>query len=148
MASQSIRALVKARLVELIASAVGDIQVSYGFPAEPADEFIYVGRTFGTVTMRDMKAGRKARDDTFTVEIVYQAERPGQTAQQADERIIALHALVDDAIANSGNNLGGMDGLQWLAPLDNAFNIDDPEPLAEGYGGFGTAQYQAKTFLN
>jgi len=141
------RALVKTRLVELLAGAVAGVQVSYGWPKQLAHECIYVGATRGPVSVANMRAGRKQRDDTFTVEVHFLAGKPRQTAQQADERVLELYAVLEDVIAANGN-LGGLAGVLWAAQLADELEVADPAPTDEGYLGIATARISVKTRLN
>jgi len=147
MSSTSIRAAVKTRLVELMSDAVGDVQVTYGWPGKDLKtECIYVGKTTGPVTVADMRGGRKTRDDTFTIEVHFLAGKPGQTARAADERVLELYGVFEDVLAANGN-LGGFPGVLWAAQLGDDFETADPAPTTEGYLGIATAHAHIKTRL-
>lgn len=144
----SVRAVVKARLVELLVGSAGAVQVSYGWPQDRKDELIYVGATRGTVTVADLRAGRKTRDDTFTVEMHVLAGKPGQrTAQAAEERALELCALIEDVLA-ANPTLGDLDGVLWAAQRDTRSDTEDPVPTPEGYLGVAQIDIEVKTRLS
>jgi hypothetical protein len=90
-------------LIGLAATADSSLAVSYGLPAVPPQELIAVLQADGQVETPYMKAGRKMRQDTFTVTIGCFAYRPGMAADEAEDRCGQLIAYVDDVVARNPN---------------------------------------------
>jgi hypothetical protein len=147
--TSSARTAVKARLVELLAARLPpDVQVSYGWPgADMRDEAVWVGACRGPVTVADLRAGRKTRDDTFTLDVHFMAGRPGQTAQTADERVEELYWALEDLLADDPT-LGGVDGLRHAAQLGGDVEFEGPQATSEGFVAFATARITVKTRLS
>lgn len=107
----SIRGAVKERLRQLIQDNAGEVEV---FTDDPGDtlppEAIVMVRTTGTVTMPVTNAGRRYRDDNFTITLIVQAAKNGQTPAEAVARAEELLSFVEDAVADDPG-LGGVDGL-------------------------------------
>lgn len=147
MPTTSIRTAAKVRLVELLAVELTPVQVAYAWPGEDAkDECVFLGGVQGNVSVRDMRSGRKARDDTFTIAVHFYAGKPGQKAQEADERAEVLYSALENVLADNPK-LGDLDGILWAAQMNDSTEYREPEADAEGYVGEVAAFVQVKTLL-
>src|SRR5437764_12511497 len=92
----SIRTAVKERLVSLLSQELTAVQVSYAWPGKDfQNECVYLGASRGNVTIPVYVAGRKTRDDTFTVNVHFYAGKPGQSpAKETDQRAEELYAAL------------------------------------------------------
>lgn len=106
---------VKAALVTLITADVNDstVQVSYGRPPDNqlARECIYVGDVpSGAQRVPTLKAGRKAREEKYPIEVVVAVLAAGGTLSAAETRAFVLLSSVEDVVADDPS-LGGVAGL-------------------------------------
>jgi hypothetical protein len=153
MATNPIRSATKKRLKELIAAknilrVDGDpVQVSHGWPGEAMEnESIWVGAVEGELLVPTMRAGRKRRQDEFTVDVWVLAGIPGNgTAEEAEERCELLVYAVDDVIADDPH-LGGLDGLRGGAYV-SSIEGPDAEPTDEGWLGVARVRVTCRTSL-
>lgn len=148
MAATSVRTATKVRLVDLLRAhtALGGVRVDYSWPGRGLErEAVYAGRARGPVEISTMRAGRKARTDTFTVEVWFVAGAPGQTALEADERAQALCTALEDVLANDPRLGGAVDGLidAVLADVDGP----DPDPTDEGWVSIVRAEVRCRARL-
>lgn len=143
------RAAVKTKLVDLLRrhAALRDVQVEQGVPlgGELAHEHVLVENITGVSQIRNIKAGRKFREDTFTITVHILAGKPGQDAKTADARAVQLYGALDDLLATDVT-LGRVPGLQHatLGEVDgpNAWGAE------EGWIAGITAQIVCLTHLN
>ena len=117
MASLSIVAAARARLVDMVTDLAGGVQVSYGMP--PPDQqqrelVALLSSTSATVEDPHLKDGRRARYEDFDNQIlVLVASR--STPREAEERATEIGSAVEDLLADDPK-LDGVDGLiaAWL----------------------------------
>ena len=117
MASLSIVAAARARLVDMVTDLAGGVQVSYGMP--PAEQqqrelVALLSSTSATVEDPHLKDGRRARYEDFDNQIlVLVASR--STPREAEERATEIGSAVEDLLADDPK-LDGVDGLiaAWL----------------------------------
>lgn len=152
MASTSVRVAAKQRLVELLAVALAPVQVTYAerVSNERQDERVFLGSVIGSVSVRDFRSGRKARDDTFSIIVYFVAGKPQQTDIQADARVEELYGALENLLATNprlANEAGPLDGIQWAAQLNSDTEFAEPEPTQEGWEGKASAHVQIKTLL-
>lgn len=101
MASSTVPA-VKQALVDLLAAraALAKVQVSYGAPASPGRELIWVGDAAGDQTFAAL--GVNHRDEEYTIQVVFSVLREGQDIRAADDRCFDLAAELESLLrANS-----------------------------------------------
>lgn len=142
------RAAVKARLVELLRrhATLRDVQVEQGIPAGLAHEHVVIEDVTGLSEIRSVKAGRKFRQDQFTVTVHFLAgAKDGKDARAHDARVTAMYAALDDVLADDPT-LGRLAGLQHaqLGQVDgpNSWGTED------GWVAGITAQIVCLTHLN
>lgn len=114
MATSSTLPAVKAALVSLGRAAINDndVQVTY---SRPADSFlkrncVWVGRATGTSRVPTIKAGRKAREENYSVEVVFWVAKPRGTAEECELQAHDYRAAFEDVLADDPS-LGNVDGL-------------------------------------
>jgi hypothetical protein len=120
---------VKAALVTLLTTAINDttVQVTYGRPADSMlqRECVWVGRATGTDRVPTIKAGRKAREERYAVDVVFWVAKPRGTTQEAETRAFELLESAENVLADDPS-LGNLDGLvhatagTWEADADVA----------------------------
>lgn len=96
------RARVRSAIVEQLVAhpALAGVQVDRQIPAEVATEHVLLSTVSGTFAYRTIKAARKQREDRFTIKVFFGAMRPGQSAEQAELRVLELFNALDDILAN------------------------------------------------
>lgn len=147
-ATNSIRVAAKTRLVALLAAReeLQNVQVAYAWPGKEQEaECMWIGGSVGPVTIANMRAGRKSRDDTFQLTVHWTAAAPGQTAEEADARAEHLYAGLENLLAED-TALGGLDGVLWVRQNGNA-QFFNPDPTNEGYIVHGQAVVEVKSRL-
>ena len=139
------RTAVRARIVELLTdTAPSGVAVYHGQPAQWPNEGIVVGPTSGSSEVKLMQAGRKRRNDTFTITIFCWSSVPGQDAITAESRCEEFLAVVDDALAD--NATLGVEGVKW-ATL-NQVDGPDSEGTDEGWIAYGTITIEVHSELS
>ena len=114
MPTTSVRTTVKTWLTDqLTASLAGeDCEVSGGWPGRHLKRnHVWLDRCTGTVEFRLLMAGRKTREDEFTIRVVFQASAPGDDLASTDERAESYYAALEYLIADDPS-LDGMDGIE------------------------------------
>lgn len=128
MTATNLRTVAKARLVTVLGpllqtTGIGGtaVPVSYGKPddAEVGREHVWVDYPDGPLEIPVMTAGAKPYQDDFTLDLVIQAATPGQSAQEAEERVGAIWDVILDALRDSATSgvmlgLSSADGMQWV----------------------------------
>lgn len=111
MARTSIRATVKQWIVDELRNVAPTMNVDSGWPGRNLKrDHAWVDRVTGTVEFNVVMAGRKQRDDKFTVRVIFQASQPGESIAETDERVEAMYAHLEDIFADDPG-LGTMDGV-------------------------------------
>ena len=124
MATTSIRGDVKTWLVDELTTLLEPVPVSYGWPGRHLErDHVWIDRVTGTVTMPFAMSGRKVRDDQFTVRLVFQSSKPGDSIAETDETVETMYGHFEDLIATDPS-LEAMDGV-----------MDAPTWTAEGPNG-------------
>lgn len=129
-ATGNVRARVRATLAERVRAvpAIAGVQVVGHLTPDIANEHILFGEITGAYALRNMKAGRKQRSDTFTQRVFVMAGRAGQTAAGAEERALELFAALDDVLADDPTL--GVAGVQWA----RLGNVNGPDVAASDEG--------------
>lgn len=114
MATTSTVPTAKAALVALIDAAL-EVQVTYGRPAdgELQRECVWVGNVTGQQRVPTMKAGRKARHETYSVEVIAWVDNDRGLVSDAEARCFELLGSVEDVVADDPT-LGIATGLTYF----------------------------------
>jgi hypothetical protein len=87
---------------------LASVQINYGIPSESVERScIWLASVEGQFAVATMKAGRKHRDCEYTLLIVLDVELQAATSKEAEERVHAYHAELDDLLAEDAS-LGGL----------------------------------------
>lgn len=140
MTTNTARAAVKARIRTLIGhSPLGDrgVTVATGqLPENPDRKQVILGDIVGTIAPANMKAGRKDRDDRFTIEVWLIAFVAGaSTAAEADELVDAMFSDFEDIFADDPTLGGTVSGLLH-AYLDGPANGPNSRQTPTGWASF------------
>jgi hypothetical protein len=134
MATTSLVPDVKARLLERLADAadLAGVAVVYALEGEQVDrEFVTLASSRFSHTLPILSAGRKKRDETASIEIVFNADVPGRSAAEADARVHVMFAVLEDILADTPT-LG-------FDQIPNGLTLTDstsgPYPGQEGWVG-------------
>lgn len=102
MATSSTIPTAKAALVSLIGAALSGVQVKYGRPADNQleRECVYVGDVTGSSRVPTMRAGRKPREETYSVEVVVAVLMLEGEVTEAEARAFTLLTEVEDVVAD------------------------------------------------
>lgn len=111
-ATTSVVVTAKRKLVELLRarSGLAGVQVEYAWPGEgkASREIIYLGGASGPVQIAGLRAGRKTRDEAPELLVLVKAEIPGGDQEQADVRVYALGAELEDLLAEDPSLAGAL----------------------------------------
>lgn len=102
MALHSTVPTAKAALVTLIGTALTGVQVTYGRPADSQleRECVWVGDATGQQRVPTMKAGRKARHETYSIEVVCWVADTRGLISTAEARCFELVGEIEDVVAD------------------------------------------------
>lgn len=118
--------------IEQLSTTEHPAQFSYGWPGR--DLMLnggWISQTTGTVTFPFIMAGRKSRDDEFTMTVTFQASGPADSRNEADDRVESYAAAFEDLIAEDPS-LGDMDYLMHAIFEQDAIRGPDPYFLDTG----------------
>ena len=143
----TVRTDVKTYIVDQLAQVLnGQVEVSRSWPGPNlARDHIWIDRASGTVTFPLMMAGRKTRQDEFTIWLVFQASGPGDTAAEVEARA-EDYADVFGAWLADDPSLGDMAGIIHAQPGE----VEGPDgfPLDEGHAAYVIAQLNVLSRLD
>lgn len=99
---------VKQKLLALIEGlALPDVQVSYGPPANPERDFIYLGGVRGPLQLLTFRAGgRLPREEQLSLDLHLVVTRPGGTEEETESAAVELVTPILDAVS-ADPTLGG-----------------------------------------
>jgi hypothetical protein len=126
------------------------IRVTKGWNApDSADEEIFLGPTRGNVTYDVFAATAMPHDDQFTIDVLIHAASPGQTQDQAEERVqtmanIVVEALADPTFNDLSVNTGTMSAFLFDAVLADS-ELPETNPVDEGYEAYGSVTVAVHT---
>lgn len=106
---------VKAAIVDALQAHTSllDVPVSYGWPGKHLErEHVWLANTTGTVNYPHVMAGRKTREDDYTITILFMASKDGKNLAEAEERVQEMYQALDD-LAADGELIGTHDGVEW-----------------------------------
>lgn len=137
MATTSTLGLARAALVTALGTGALAGKLHYAWPGplvvKQSHELLWIDDVpEWTMTIPNIKAGRKQRQETYVLELVLWVAKPELTAadaQAAFERALVLLAVVEDTLANDVQ--AGQTAIQWtvLEELD-----PDLVPYETGWG--------------
>ncbi len=148
---------VKARLVELLEAStdLNDVDIAWCPPANFQREVVYFARTVGTSEVANMRAGRKARDETVTMTLVISTAEPGKGGEDAERRCFELWAVVESLLADDISLIGAHgDDVERLQRIPGVLSVEvqewtaGPDPDIEGWTGLLVAQIRVTARLN
>jgi hypothetical protein len=113
MATTSTAPTVRAALVALLAARAGlaGVQITHVWPGDAADtqEAMWLGRTHsGADQYVELRAGRKPRDEEYTVDLYIWVADPTQWGAASETRAFALMAEVENMVADDPTLGGGV----------------------------------------
>lgn len=94
---------VKAGLVSALdaRSGLDNVDVTYSHPGDALQpEAVYLGGVRGTHELPIMRAGRKPRQENYTIDVWFEVIRDGTTSQEAEERAWVLFGELEDLLAD------------------------------------------------
>jgi hypothetical protein len=94
-----VRSQIKARLTELLSVATG-VPVFRAFPPSVPDELIWLASTTGGLEYLVM-GSNLPRDDKFSVVVVCMSFKPGDTPEQAEDRVEQIASAVVITLADN-----------------------------------------------
>jgi hypothetical protein len=98
----------KTQLRSLLATALAAdtaVQVLYAYPPDPSGtpDIVCLGNATADVEIPTMVAGRKRRDESYTLTVVVEHVGEGESQETADTRCLVLFGKVEDALADDPN---------------------------------------------
>lgn len=80
------------------------VQVSYSHPGDAMErETVYLGDARGGHELATVRAGRRSRDQTFSIDVWVETTCEGPDAQVASERAWELYGELEDIVANDAS---------------------------------------------
>ena len=124
MATSSTVPTAKAALVELFGAALSGVQVEYGRPADNdlKRECVYVGDVTGAQRIPVHSAGRKPREEAYSIEVVVAVLKTRGGLSDAEERAFELLAECEDVVADD-STLGIATGVAFFAAVPGTFEV-------------------------
>lgn len=117
MATTSTVPSVKAALVTQLTTAINSssVQVSYGRPIQNLvkRQVVVVGNVSYSSDIANQKAGRKQRDERYSIEVLFFVGAARGRAADAETRVWALFASLENILADDPYLGGAIDGLAW-----------------------------------
>jgi len=134
VAATSVIPAVKSQFLALLEArspiAESRVTVTYSRPANLDREAIFFTGVRFRHDLPVIRAGRKPRDEVFTLMLAINAAKPGRTAEQAELRAFELLAAVEDMLADDPR-LGGT-LVEWARMDDGDAGVT---PDFEGWDG-------------
>lgn len=82
-------------------AALAQVQTGYSHPGDTReDESIYLGEVRGTSEVPLIRAGRKKREERYTLDVWFDVDAVGPDAQTASERAWSLYGELEDILAD------------------------------------------------
>lgn len=128
MATRSTVPAVRAALVALLQARPGlaGVQVGYSHPGDALErESMFLGGTRGRHDPANLRAGRKHRDEAYTLDVWVDVSADGPTAQPASERAWALIGELEDVLADDPSLGLGQPLWAVLGECDDGHDFDE-----------------------
>lgn len=95
--------------------SLSGVQIGYGWPGDDLaeKETVFLNRPRGLHDPASLKSGRTFRNEAGELDLVVRVEKVGGTAEEADDRALAIGALVEEFIADNTDSLV-VTGLLWV----------------------------------
>lgn len=142
---------VKAQLVAVLAARAGlaGVQVSAVWPGKESteQESVWLGDARGRRDYPVVRAGRKPRDETYTLDVFIQVLRPESWDPSAETRAFELFAELEDAIA-ADPAIGLSATLPTLVLGAGAFTLANGVLDPGGWGALIRAEVEARARLS
>jgi hypothetical protein len=103
MATRSTVPIVRAALFTALAArpALVGVQVAYSHPGQAVEaEAVYLGAARGSDDVPVVRAGRKKRQESYTLDVFFDVVADGPTGQEASERAWTLFGELEDLLAD------------------------------------------------
>lgn len=103
MASRSTVPTVRSALLVALGAraALAAVQVSYSHPGQAIEpESVYLGAARGSDEIPVIRAGRKKRQESYTLDVFFDVVADGPTGQEASERAWTLFGELEDLLAD------------------------------------------------
>lgn len=125
------------------------VPISPGLPGGRLErEHVFVAQITGRSEVAFLEAGRKTRDDEFTITFVFMTAQPGAETLEADGRVEEMAQALEDVLADDpalSTNGVPLDGLMWATLA--RFDGPDHELTDEGAVGFMRADVECRARL-
>lgn len=146
MATVSIRSNVKTWLTSGLDSALSEALVLRSWDGKVLERStIWVIRVTGETTFPFSMAGRKTRDDEFTVRLAFAALVPGDSEVEAEARVESYVDALENLIA-ADPSMGGLDGV--MAATYSLVEGPDTYPADEGFGAMSVVDVTVQSRLS
>ncbi len=101
MSTSTIPAVKDALVARLRAHpTLAGVQVERSHPGDTLEqEAVWLGRVIGSNSWVAMRAGRKPRDESYTVQVFIEVIMPGEPETAAEDRVLACYGALEDVIA-------------------------------------------------
>jgi hypothetical protein len=104
MATTSTVPAARQALYTALVAALPSVQVSYSHPGEAVErDTVYLGDARGRHDPATIKAGRRTRDEQYTLDVWVESTADGPDAREAFERCFVLKAEVEDVLADDAS---------------------------------------------
>lgn len=108
MATTSTAVSLKTQLVTSLTAALPAVQVSYGSKGDEAEtDTIWIGQAQGRFEIPTMKAGRKSRDEDYTVDVWITAIDFGGSISDVETTAFSYLAELEDILADTPGLVAG-----------------------------------------
>jgi hypothetical protein len=147
MATRSTVPTVRAALVTALAArpALTGVQVAHSHPGAAVEvESVYLGRARGSDNVPVMRAGRKRRQESYTVDVFFDVVGDGPTGQDASERAWTLFGELEDLLADDPSLGQAPPFWAVLGEWDETLFFDDTR---QGFGSLLRAAVQIEARL-
>lgn len=132
----------------LLGQATPPIQVTYNAKAADAveREVLYFVGTEITEGFAAVRAGRKKRDETYTLRLQIRACKPAQAGDEAEARAFVLLSAVEDIIANDPQ-LGLQNSTTPVDKCEIVRAVAGVDPQGTGWDGLITVWIEVRARL-
>jgi hypothetical protein len=147
MASRSTVPTVRAALVAALAArpALAGVDVGHSHPGAAIEpEAVYLGRARGSDEVPVMRAGRKRRQESYTLDVFFDVVADGPTGREASERAWALFGELEDLLADDPSLGQAPPFWAALGDWDEVLFFDDAR---QGFGSLLRAGVQIEARL-